>query len=142
MACPGGCVGGPLTFENPFVARTRIKKLSGSIENKSVLSADFDKYITDGTVDFTEPIEAMPVMKIDEDMVVAMHKLEEIDRITESLPGLDCGSCGSPSCRALAEDIVAGQAKEIDCIFRLRDKVASLAEQMVGLTETKESEKK
>ena len=142
LACPGGCVGGPLTFENPFVARTRIKKLSDNIENKSVLSADFDKYITDGTVDFTEPIEAMPVMKIDEDMVVAMHKLEEIDRITESLPGLDCGSCGSPSCRALAEDIVAGQAKEIDCIFRLRDKVASLAEQMVGLTETKEGEKK
>lgn len=81
-------------------------------------------------------------MKIDEDMVVAMQKLEEIEKLTESLPGLDCGSCGSPSCRALAEDIVAGQAKEIDCIFRLRDKVASLAEQMVDLTGIEEGDSK
>jgi hypothetical protein len=34
----------------------------------------------------------------------------------------------------MAEDIVRGDAKELDCIFKLRDKVTSLAEQMVELT--------
>jgi hypothetical protein len=29
---------------------------------------------------------------------------------------------------------LAGDAKELDCIFKLRDKVTQLAEQMVGLT--------
>jgi Na+-translocating ferredoxin:NAD+ oxidoreductase RNF subunit RnfB len=73
-------------------------------------------------------------MKIDADMVTAMKKLEAIEEIAKRLPGLDCGSCGSPSCHAMAEDIVLGDAKEMDCVFKLRDKVTSLAEQMVELT--------
>ena len=129
-----------MTFENPFVARTRIKKLSSAIKN-TTLSCDYAKqYIDNGTVDFKQPILARPVMKIDDDMVVAMKKLEQIEEIEQRLPGLDCGSCGSPSCRAMAEDIVRGDAKEMDCIFKLRDKVTSLAEQMVGLTNNKKGE--
>ena len=31
-----------------------------------------------------------------------------MERVGASLPGLDCGSCGSPSCAALAEDIAQG----------------------------------
>jgi len=141
LACPGGCVGGPLTFENPFVARTRIRKLAEGVRNASLDAQYAARYIADGTVDFTQSIEARPVMKIDADMSAAMRKLEEIEEITARLPGLDCGSCGSPSCRAMAEDIVRGDAKELDCIFKLRDKVTSLAEQMVDLTgrEKKES---
>ena len=56
--------------------------------------------------------------------------MEEINR---SLPGLDCGSCGSPSCRTLAEDIVRGQAVEMDCIFKLRDKLRILAQELADL---------
>lgn len=134
LACPGGCVGGPLTFENPFVARTRIRKLS-SCAAKVSLPCDYARrYMDDGTVDFTKPILPRAVMKIDDDMINAMKKMEQIDEITKRLPGLDCGSCGSPSCRAMAEDIVRGDAKEMDCIFKLRDKVTVLAEQMVELT--------
>ncbi len=134
LACPGGCVGGPLTFENPFVARTRIKKLAAGIKNTALNTEYAARYIADGTVDFKQPIEARHVMKIDENMSAAMKKLEQIEEIVSRLPGLDCGSCGSPSCRAMAEDIVRGDAKELDCIFKLRDKVTSLAEQMVELT--------
>ncbi len=134
LACPGGCVGGPLTFENPYVARTRIKALSAKIANTEPSYDYAQKYIADGTVDFREPVKARPVMKIDADMVTAMKKLEAIEEIAKRLPGLDCGSCGSPSCHAMAEDIVLGDAKEMDCVFKLRDKVTSLAEQMVELT--------
>jgi Na+-translocating ferredoxin:NAD+ oxidoreductase RNF subunit RnfB len=52
-----------------------------------------------------------------------MHK---IDGLTEELPGLDCGACGAPSCRALAEDIVMGNAVLTDCIVKLREKVDEL----------------
>ena len=41
--------------------------------------------------------------------------------ITAELPGLDCGSCGAPTCKALAEDIVRGEASVNDCIFVLRE---------------------
>lgn len=32
------------------------------------------------------------------------------------LPGLDCGGCGRPDCRALAAEIVAGTATVADCV--------------------------
>jgi len=57
-----------------------------------------------------------------------------IDDTLKRLPGLDCGSCGSPTCRALAEDIVQGTASETDCVFRLREMVRALAEEMVNLS--------
>ena len=46
--------------------------------------------------------------------------VERIRTITESLPGIDCGVCGSPTCRAFAEDIVAGRAEETMCVFHHR----------------------
>jgi iron only hydrogenase large subunit-like protein len=57
LACPGGCVGGPLTFENPFVARTRIRKLAAGIKKGDLDAQYAAKYIADGTVDFTQPID-------------------------------------------------------------------------------------
>ena len=56
-----------------------------------------------------------------------MEKLFRIDQLTESLPGLDCSSCGAPSCRALAEDVVMGRASLDDCIFRVRERMESVA---------------
>ena len=65
---------------------------------------------------------------------MAMQKMEIMEILHKNLPGLDCGSCGAPSCRALAEDIVRGQADEVDCIFKLREKVTYLAEKMVEIS--------
>ena len=72
----------------------------------------------------------MPVLKLDNDISVAMEKMKEIERITANLQGLDCGSCGAPSCRALAEDVVRGLASEDDCIFKLRRHMHSLVDEL------------
>ena len=61
--------------------------------------------------------------------------MKELEEIEEKLPGLDCGSCGSPSCRTLAEDIVRGFAKDIDCIFILKDRLKELAGSISELTD-------
>lgn len=55
-----------------------------------------------------------------------MQRLADIRALQERLPGLDCGSCGAPSCRALAEDVVLGFAREDDCIFRMRERLQVL----------------
>ena len=60
---------------------------------------------------------ASSALRLDKDVSVAMEKMEQIRRITESLPGIDCGACGSPKCRAFAEDIVAGRAEAGMCVF-------------------------
>jgi len=50
------------------------------------------------------------------DFTKAIEKMKQIEEITAKLRGLDCGSCGAPNCRALAEDIVQGKAKLDDCV--------------------------
>ncbi len=129
LACSGGCVGGPLTVENPFMAKERISKLSEGITGElPQVSAE----LADGFV-YDKPITPQNVLRLDEDMVKAIKKMGEIEEITEDLPGLDCGACGAPTCRALAEDIVRGKADELDCIIKLRENVSGLAERMVDL---------
>ncbi len=133
-ACPNGCVGGPLTVENPFVTRANID----AIEARCVLNSDNPKAVDYSEVilkaaGFSVPMKETPVMKLDDDMAIAMQKMERIEQITNELPQLDCGSCGAPSCRSLAEDIVRGYASQLDCVFKLREKVRELAREMVAL---------
>jgi len=60
--------------------------------------------------------------------------MEDMRKIMEMLPGLDCGSCGSPTCAALAEDIVRGDAQIYDCIFLLKEKLWKMAKEMEELS--------
>ena len=131
MACPGGCVGGTLNVENPYIARSRVKRIVRNNSNRQMNADIFDRPGFD--VSWTKEIYSRPALKLDEDIKVAMKMMEEIDRITEELPGLDCGSCGAPSCRALAEDIVKGFAEKNDCIFLLKDEIKEVALQMALL---------
>ncbi|WP_066636901.1 [Fe-Fe] hydrogenase large subunit C-terminal domain-containing protein [Desulfolucanica intricata] len=132
QACTGGCIGGPLVPQNLFVARVRmeklVKKLSSQKTKPLQLPKDPDYFR------LTKPILPRPTLKLSEDIDQAISMLEEVERITEDLPGLDCGSCGSPSCRALAEDIVRGHAETAFCIFKLRERLQLLAQEMVNLS--------
>ena len=129
LACTGGCLGGPLTVENVYVAKARLKKHIDEAKESEVSgkAPEIHNLVWSGNIEYK------PIMRLDEDMMEAMKKLEELEQIKEDLPGLDCGACGAPSCRALAEDIVRGIANETDCIFKLREKVRDLAIQMMEL---------
>ena len=74
-------------------------------------------------------------MVLDNDRSKALEKMNLLEKIYQGLPGLDCGSCGAPTCRSLAEDIVRGYGNEVDCIFKLREKLRMLAENMVELSQ-------
>ncbi|MHB1315623.1 MAG: [Fe-Fe] hydrogenase large subunit C-terminal domain-containing protein [Christensenellales bacterium] len=140
LACTGGCVGGPLMFENPFVGKTRICKLSEGLK-KTDLEEKLSAYISDEKKYIINAVRPRQIMRLDEDMEKAMAKMNKIAEIQKRLPGLDCGSCGAPSCDTLAEDIVLGYADELDCIFKLRDKVRFLAEEMVSLASQDKDQK-
>ena len=81
-------------------------------------------------------IQPNSAMKLDDDLVEAMRKMERIEEIYATLPGYDCGSCGSPTCRTFAEDIVQGNAREMDCIHRMKDHLKIMAQQMVDIAQT------
>jgi len=134
-ACPGGCVGGCLAVENPFVARARIQRMGQELhEDKNNNSID-NTHLNSNILNWQTTPEYGSILRLDADRSVAIRKLADIERIFETLPGIDCGSCGAPSCHALAEDIVLGSAHESDCVFKLRERMAGLFHEMLELQE-------
>ncbi len=122
-ACPGGCVGGAATVENPYIARARLLSFRRSLANyRNYLhledkSPDFIP--EDALVD--SPInDYVPPERFSEDRFEAMRMMAQMDEIYELLPQIDCGSCGSPTCRAFAEDVVKGECRVEDCIVLLK----------------------
>lgn len=135
QACAGGCVGGPLTVENRYVAQERMRHRALGKQSTTDGSEELEEIYRNVAKDGRLVIEPHPVMRMDDDIVQAIYKIEVMEKTLERLPGLDCGSCGSPSCKALAEDIAQGIASETDCVFKLREKVRDLAREMVDLAE-------
>lgn len=113
-ACPGGCVGGVMTIENPFVARTRLQSVRRYLP-VSLNRLPSDMHYIPENVFCSELPTYMPISRLSESFSESMRMMSEIQRIKETLPGIDCGACGSPSCRAFAEDVVRGTANINQC---------------------------
>lgn len=119
-ACIGGCVGGTLNVENPFVAKARLRSLRKYLPVSQNTIPDSEALGDD--VFYDVDIEENPAAALSSDRFEAITKMREIEEIYQGLPHLDCGSCGAPSCHALAEDIVRGEASIDNCIIRLRER--------------------
>ena len=132
LACVNGCLGGPLTVENSFVAKNRLRSVMNRTEQKTVQRTEIFETANE-TLRMTEEIEPNNSMQLEGTMKERIAMAERIDELEKSLPGIDCGSCGSPTCRALAWDIAHGYANELNCIFKLNDRIGSLAAEMVTL---------
>lgn len=112
-ACPGGCVGGVLTIQNPFIAKARLRSLRRGLP-VSRNNADSQSYIPDGYL-FDNLPEYAPITRLADNMAESMRIMADIQNIKSRLPNIDCGACGAPNCRALAEDIVTGKAAVDAC---------------------------
>lgn len=134
-ACPGGCVGGCLAVENPFVARARIQRMGLALEKEKSRNKVASENLVPDILNWKNTPSCKSTLASDTDRGAAVRRLAEIENVFETLPGIDCGSCGAPSCHALAEDIVAGTAHESDCIFKLRERMGSLFYEMAQLQE-------
>ena len=138
-ACQGGCLGGLLAAENKFVSESNLRQRIRQLREQE--PADRQKTMARTMVLQDFPASAAyrkrlvprPMMQLDDDIMEAMKKFERMEEVLCSLPGLDCGACGAPSCQGLAEDIVQGKAHEIDCIFKLRASVHKLSQGMLEL---------
>lgn len=128
-ACFGGCVGGTLTVENPYVAKAKLNSLRRYMP---VSRSHLDKTELENPY-FEKEIEYAPVFRIGSSLKDSIAAMAKISALCEKFPGLDCGSCGAPTCRALAEDIVSGRAHERDCIYLLRDYIHQISRQFSNI---------
>jgi len=120
-ACDESCAGGILCTSNRFLTAERLQKrarkselanrdsdLTG--ENNPEANRFLEQKMT------LEHIEPRPI-RLDIEIGTALKKIERIRELMCFLPGFDCGACGAPDCRALAEDIVQKKANVSDCVF-------------------------
>lgn len=121
MACIGGCSGGPLTIENPFITRNRMKALARGLPDSNASEEEIKAHIelyNNGLIRLSEKIEPKAILRLDDDITKSMRKMEMIKEMLRYLPGIDCGVCGAPTCRAFAEDIVKGENQKAICIVK------------------------
>lgn len=120
-ACTGGCVGGALNIQNPFIAKARLQGLKRYLPvSQNILSKEEKRYIPEHYF-FNELPAYSPITRLSDSMAESMRMMADIQKLRKALPGYDCGSCGAPTCRAFAEDVVRGRAKQDDCILMHRD---------------------
>jgi iron only hydrogenase large subunit-like protein len=129
--CFGGCIGGPLVVSNPFSARARMRGFVRATQIEKTENPDLfmkpeamDPHVWD------VPLSENNAMRLDENIETALGKYDQMEHILATLPGLDCGACGAPTCAALAEDIVQGNALETDCIIKLKEHIRRVAREI------------
>ena len=114
-ACPGGCVGGVMALENPFVAKARLQTLRRYLPvSQNYLSEGEREYIPEHYF-FENMPTYRPIQRLSENFAESLRMMSDIQKIRDVLPGIDCGACGAPTCRAFAEDIVRGNVKRDSC---------------------------
>lgn len=113
-ACTGGCVGGVLTMQNPFIAKARLQSLRRYLP-VSQNSLPKDTAYIPAEYLFEDLPEYNPISRLGNTIAESMRIMADIHNLKETLPGIDCGSCGAPTCRAFAEDVVKNLASIDDC---------------------------
>lgn len=135
--CDTGCVGGVGTADSRFLASLRL----GTMEtNWKITPQELERVEELYSMDFwaiSKEYQTRPGLPLSDNVADAMVKLQQMKEIYKILPHIDCGSCGRPSCQAMAEEIVRGHGSITDCIFKLREGIATLANQIVTLSESR-----
>ena len=135
-SCPTACVGGTLTVENPYIARGRVLRMVeqyGSEPSqdrqriRDLYTADY--FSLDGTITPT------PVQPLDDDIARAIHKMHRRNQIYETLPRIDCGACGAPTCMTFAADVVRGDASADQCVFLAMKSFESISKNLHEVAE-------
>ncbi len=116
-ACTGGCVGGVLTMQNPFIAKARLQTLRRYLPvSQNNPKNEGSEYIPNYFL-FNSLPEYPPISRLSPNMAESMRMMSDIQKLRKMLPGIDCGACGAPNCRAFAEDVVRGYGDIRNCKF-------------------------
>lgn len=134
--CDTGCVGGIGTADSRFLASLRLANMEVSWEVSGRELARAEELFAMDFWAVTQEYLPRPRLPLSNNLAEAMVKLQQMKEIYNGLPHIDCGSCGRPSCQAMAEEIVRGHGHATDCIFKLREGIASLANKIVTLSES------
>lgn len=115
MACTEGCVGGLFSVENPYNARRVMKKYRKKLKKSNMVNNLDEETKKKFRIDTN--VNKGTTQKLADDFQSAVKKMKYMNNLINVLPGYDCSQCGSPSCKAFAEDVVRGLNSIGGCKF-------------------------
>ncbi len=133
-ACPEGCVSGALTVANPYVARARAIRLMNALGDRpEVDRASVGEQYRAGAWHMDRPIAPRPMRPVADTLAGAVAAVKARDALLATLPRIDCGACGAPTCAAFAEDVVRREVQEEACVFVRQRQVEATVTQLATL---------
>ncbi len=121
-ACSAGCVGGVLQVENPYIAKSKIKRLRRYMPvSRNHLEGEIPKNLLWDT-----DMKYDPVLELGKDKQESFELYAKLGEIMEKLPDIDCGSCGAPTCECFAEDVVKGYNDISGCVVLMRQRMEAI----------------
>lgn len=113
--CIEACLGGPMIVENVYLARTNLQNLINYFGETKIPVGKKDKYENYNLV-YEKMFEPDFKNNVNLDIKKALEKRAERKRILATLPKINCGVCGSPTCETFAEDVMDKEVNINDCI--------------------------
>jgi Na+-translocating ferredoxin:NAD+ oxidoreductase RNF subunit RnfB len=125
-ACWGGCANGNLTVDNVYITLSKIHQcLARLAESDPALEADVERRYPQEDFSLAAPIRPRTIEHQQCDLKERVERIKREETLLESLPGLNCGLCGAPTCETFARDVGRGIGRADQCVLfsaeRLRD---------------------
>jgi iron only hydrogenase large subunit-like protein len=120
--CPEGCLGGPFTVADKYLAKNHLQKLIQIFGVKTRVKYDYIiKLYKEGWFHTDRKPDRSVIKPSQRAINKRIERLNRVDELLKTLPRKECGVCGSPDCRTFAEDVVDGKAR-IEACSLLHDK--------------------
>jgi iron only hydrogenase large subunit-like protein len=116
--CPEGCIGGPFTVADKYLAKNHLQKFIQIFGVKTRVKYDYIiKLYKEGWFHANRKPARSAIKPSQREINKRIGRLNQVDQILKTLPRMECGICGSPDCRTFAEDVVDGKARMEDCLL-------------------------
>lgn len=117
-ACREGCIGGALNAIDKYLAKSATNKMARTLGIGTRLNRERVLRLYDSNWFFRKD-QSASFNKIQASCKrrFTFQELQKIERLVKFINGKNCGACGSPGCRAFAEDVILGVSDPEDCVY-------------------------
>jgi iron only hydrogenase large subunit-like protein len=126
-ACVGGCVGGNLTVENLYAARSKAVHLKDNMPKPpDEFEAEVARRYAGEDLAMRGSIKPRSLAKDVVDLRERVMRRKRAEEVLKGLPLLNCGLCGAPSCKDHADDVAWAKTEISDCVFLSKARIDRL----------------
>lgn len=127
--CWGGCIGGNLAVDNLYVTLSKLHRLlSGLPQSNPQLEAEVERRYATEDFSLKGRVRPRTTANYIGDLKERVKRVKTEEAVMKTLPGLNCGLCGTPDCKTFAKDVARGAARQEECVLLSDERMRQLRE--------------